>query len=174
MNLHNLIKNGNSLNKIKSILTILVMLSVLILPIELLLGFFNKIDIQFVVNSTLGVILLLSSALFIITKSIEIKNNSILKVPLTVKYTNRATRGYENSFSLTSCSKDNDFYKIGDVAVPSVFIKELDEYFIYLYPENSIDDQTQVKVLYAFSNGYCLVQDESKNKMITHSENLAL
>jgi hypothetical protein len=58
--------------------------------------------------------------------------------------------------------------------VPSVFIKELDKNFIYLFPENSIDDQKQVNVVYAFSNGYCLVQDESENKMITHSKNLAL
>jgi hypothetical protein len=63
MNLYNLIKNVNSLNKIKSILTIIVMLSVLIIPIELIVGFINRVDIQIIINITLGITLLMSGAL---------------------------------------------------------------------------------------------------------------
>jgi hypothetical protein len=49
MNLYNIIEDVKILNKTKSILSIIVMLSVLLIPIELLVGFIIKTDIWCVV-----------------------------------------------------------------------------------------------------------------------------
>lgn len=172
MNLYNIIENVKSLNKTKSILSIIVMLSVLLIPIELLVGFIIKTDIQLTINITLGIILLISGALFIVSKSIETKNNSILMSSFTINYIKGTDVYYKNSYSLASCIKDDQLYRIKGIEIPKVFIKEEDKKSVYLYPENSIDNRKQVNVLYAYSNGYCLVQDKNKNKMITHSKNL--
>jgi hypothetical protein len=112
--------------------------------------------------------------LFIVSKSIETKNNKILKTSFTVNYIKGTVVYYKNSYSLTSCIRDNQLYRINDIEIPKVFVKEHDQNFIYLHPENSIDNLKQVNVLYAYSNGYCLVQDENKSTMITHSKNLVL